>query len=127
MNRLTKWIFSVSVGIMAEGCYYDTQDVLYSARLPIPCDTTNITYLKSIAPIINVNCNGCHSTVQSPTRGGGIILDSYRDLRQQAIGGNLMNDINQVADYDPMPKTGKLSDCDIAFIQRWVNMNMPIN
>ncbi len=128
MNRLRILIFIAATSLLAAGCFYDTQDVLYSARQPVPCDTTNITYLKSIVPIISANCNSCHSTKQAEAFGNGIILDTFNSLQEQAANGKLMHDINGDPGYNFMPKNGsKLISCDSAFIQLWVNANTPNN
>jgi len=46
------------------------------------------------------------------------------------MGNNmlLLNCINQVNGYDPMPNNGtKLPPCDILQIQAWINDGMPNN
>jgi mono/diheme cytochrome c family protein len=99
------------------GCYYDSEEALY---LSSACDTTNVTYTKSIAPICNGYCNSCHS---QSTAQGGIVTDNYVSVKQ---------DINRImlaikhTGPSPMPKGGgSLSECDLAKFDIWVREGMP--
>ncbi len=123
---ILKKIFFVGLCLLAAGCYYDSQEALYNNVAPKTCDTTNITYSLTIAPIINLNCNTCHSS--SIGLANGAVLDNYQDLKTQALNGNLMGDINQLPGHNAMPLNGnKLDQCSIAYIQHWVDMNTPNN
>ena len=120
-------LFFAFACLAGAGCYYDSQEVLYGLPQNLPCDTTNITYSGKIAKIINANCSGCHSSTTS-SLGNSIVLDNFDDFLKQVNGGKLMNDINQLPGSNPMPKDGnRLTDCDIAAIQHWVNKGSPNN
>ena len=126
MNKI-RILFFLSVCLLTAGCYYDTQQVLYGAASSAPCDTTHITYLAKIVPIINANCSSCHSSTTSPF-GGGIVLDNYASFQQQASNGKLMGDINHSPGFNAMPLSGGVIDpCDIAKIQHWVDMGAQNN
>lgn len=109
--------------IMASSCYYDNEEYLYPD--PTPCDTTNVTYSGSVAPVMAANCNGCHSTA-SPS--AGIITDNYNSLKSIAESGVLQGAINHQSGYSPMPKGGnKLNSCDLTKIDVWINAGTPNN
>lgn len=128
MNAFNK-ILLLAACIFAGGCYYDSQEALYNnVNKPVNCDTTNVTYSGKVAPIIAANCNSCHSAQNAPQQAPGFVLDNYDGLQLQVFNEYLMGDINHLPGYNAMPNNGsKLSDCDIAIIQQWVNLNTPNN
>jgi mono/diheme cytochrome c family protein len=81
------------------------------------CDTTQYTFNKSIFPIINSYCVGCHN---GPSAGGAIDLSTYAGNKIIALNNKLMGSITQLPGYSPMPKGTKLSDCQIKQIKKWV-------
>ena len=113
--------------LFSTGCYYDNSEDLYPQP---PCDTTNVTYSNTIAPIISSNCYACHSNSTSATSGSGISwegyanLDGYLDL----FSGTLLGAIRHENGFLPMPKDQpKLSDCDIRKIEIWISQGHPDN
>src|ERR1051326_690766 len=126
MNKIKIILFGIS--LIWFGCYYDSQETLYgTSAQSANCDTTNTTYSKTIEPIIAANCYTCHSSTQGQFN-GNIILDNPESLQQQAANGKLIGDINQSPGFHAMPNNGtKLSQCDIAKIQHWVDMGTPNN
>ena len=103
-------------------CYYDSKEYLYP-QINNVCDTTNVTFLKSVKPILDSYCVTCHSSSFSSK---GVILDNYADVKIQATNGQLVSTI-KLGVPNPMPQTGKLTDCQIATIQKWVNAQAPNN
>jgi hypothetical protein len=103
-------------------CYYDNEEALYPA-LSNACDTTNVTYSGSIAPLLNNNCTGCHS---GSIASGGILLTSYTSVQTVASSGMLMNALNGNG-VPVMPASGSLSSCKIAQFQIWIRNGMPNN
>ncbi len=77
------------------------------------CDTANVTYLKDIKPILQVNCVGCH---QTNSAGGGFKMDV-----------DAVNDANKMTIYQsaahiitPMPRNiAQLDECQIAKLRVW--------
>lgn len=89
------------------------------------CDTSSVTYSKSVVPIIAAKCKGCH---QGSSPGGGIPLVTYTDIFATAMDGSLLGCINQDNAYSAMPKgSSKLPDCDIAKIRIWIDSGAPNN
>ncbi|MCF8364495.1 MAG: hypothetical protein K9H16_01845 [Bacteroidales bacterium] len=104
-------------------CYNDNEEDLYPGT--IACDTTNITYAGTVAPILQINCNGCHNTVVQQS---GIITDNYSDLQTIINNGSFKGAINHLGGFSPMPKDGgKLSDCDLKQINIWLDSGSPNN
>lgn len=89
------------------------------------CDTFNVTYNLSVKPIIQNNCQGCHSG-SAPS--GGINLSTHAGLQAVALNGKLYGAVNHASGYSPMPKNGnKLQQCDIRKIKLWVDAGAPNN
>jgi hypothetical protein len=86
------------------------------------CDTTNLSYTNFIQPLIAQYCQGCH--IQSDW-GGGVILNSYDDVKAVALSGRLYGAVAQLKGYSPMPKfIKKLPECYIIKIRAWINEGM---
>jgi mono/diheme cytochrome c family protein len=122
--RLLILVFTLLMGsVILNSCYYDNEEYLYPANGQSTCDTLSVTYNANIAPIFANNCNGCHN---SASPGGNIITDNHTDL--VANINKVWLAINHFPGAEAMPKGGgKLSDCEIAKIKRWKNLNMPNN
>jgi mono/diheme cytochrome c family protein len=89
------------------------------------CDTTTVTFNVTVHPIIKTNCESCHS---GSSAGGGVQLVSYDDIKASAASGRLMGTIRHEQGYSAMPKGGnKLSDCDIAKLDKWIAESMKNN
>ncbi len=117
----------VVVSIYAlSGCYYDREDILYSQSGT--CDTTNITYNTSIAPIMTQYCSGsaCHSGALPAS---GIPLDTYTGVKAKVTDGRLWGSINWQAGFSKMPKnsTSKIPACAIKKIEIWIRKGSPNN
>jgi len=82
------------------------------------CDTINVTYNASVAPVLKSYCVGCHGTV-SPS--AGVDLSTYAGVKVQADNGRLLGSITHAVGYKPMPSsTSKLGLCEINQIQVWI-------
>ncbi len=106
-----------------QSCYYDNMEDLYPDSSG--CDTTNITYLQSVWPVLQSNCTGCH---QGTAPSGNARLENYNDIVAVVENGKLMGTIRHESGFSPMPKGGnKLSDCDITKLEIWINKGYPEN
>jgi len=124
MNRI---YFSFPVFVILiltfSGCYYDKESELYPAATG--CDTTNVTYSNTITPLMTDHCNVCHSTAVAS---GGIVTDNFNSLKIIAANGKLWGAVDHQQGYSPMPKSsGKLSDCNLSKIKKWIDAGSPNN
>jgi len=88
------------------------------------CDTNSFAFNESIKPIFESNCAGCHSATNLS---GGIALDTYDAIKACVEGDRFMGAIEQLSGYSAMPKGGKLSDCNIIQIKKWIENGNPNN
>ncbi|MGZ5244277.1 MAG: c-type cytochrome domain-containing protein, partial [Bacteroidia bacterium] len=89
------------------------------------CDTVNVTYSKTISPILTTYCTGCHSG-SAPQ--GNILLSNYNEVKTQTDRGALYGSISHTGNFKPMPKNSyKLSDCKINQIKIWIATGAPNN
>ncbi len=123
MKKIIAFVFLIITGIfLVTSCSYDKEELLYPATA---CDTIHVTYLGTIAPLVQSHCRVCHSTV-NPS--GGVIAVTWEGLNTVAIDGRLWGALNHEAGYIPMPKDqGKLSDCDLAKFNIWILAGAPNN
>ena len=118
-SRIYPWlpvlVFFIFLLILESGCKHYNEVDLYPA-----CDTLSSSYSENIHPIVVANCLPCHTTIN---KFGGIILDNADSARIPAKNGLLLKAVTHDPSVVPMPKGGgKLSDCDIAKIRRWINL-----
>lgn len=89
------------------------------------CDTSVVTYSGVIAPFITDWCVGCHNP---GNMGGGYDLSNYTGVKNSITSGRLLGTLKHSAGFSPMPQgTAKLSDCDIAKVEKWINGGYPNN
>ena len=110
--------------ILFTSCYNDSAEALYP-ELNNMCDTTNVTYSKNIAKIMNNNCNNCHGSTYK-TDGNGVSLGNYQDLFDNY--DDVLGAVNHVGNFKPMPKnSSKLSSCILRQLQIWNEQGKPNN
>lgn len=91
----------------------------------VNCDTTSVSLINQVRPILENHCIGCHSTA-GPS--GGVILDTYSGIQSVAISGRLVGAVRHDVDFKPMPQNqDKLPQCDIDLITAWVNQGAQNN
>ncbi len=111
-----------------QSCYYDNEESLYvdvvnpgdtSIVVINGCDTVNVTYALTIAPLMSQSCNSCHSgTFPS----AGIKTDSYTELKKYVANGRLMGSIKHSSGYSAMPQgAAKFSTCNIQKMDAWIH------
>ena len=100
-------------------------DLLLSAG---GCDEPGIEFQKTIVPLLERNCFGCHSNSTYALNGNSIDLDGYDDLLEYVESGIFLGAIKHEADFEPMPQQGnKLSLCSITKIETWISEGYPQN
>jgi hypothetical protein len=123
MKRLFISILTLAIILLFfVSCYYDNEEALYPT-LSNACDTTNVTFSGTIAPILSNNCYSCHSN-SNATFGGGIHLQSIADVITNS--SKIVVSIKQTGSK-PMPPGGKLNSCSITQFDIWVRNGMPNN
>lgn len=89
------------------------------------CDTQNITFSGTIRPIIQNNCQGCHSGT-APS--AGINLSTHSGVAAVAANGTLYGVVERLPGYIPMPYGGnRLPQCTIDKIKAWIDAGAPNN
>lgn len=123
--RLTNVSIALFIIVALTGCYYDKEDLLYGTE---NCNTTVAAkYSTDVSAIMSSHCavGGCHNASAAAS---GVILDNYAGVKAQADNGKLIGVITHTGGFIPMPRgAAKLSDCNIAKIQSWVNAGAPNN
>lgn len=82
------------------------------------CVDTQFTYAAIIQPIITTHCVGCH---KPGSLGGNIDLSTHAKVKIQVDNGNLIGSVTHTSGYVAMPQGGKLEDCQITQIQKWID------
>ncbi len=88
------------------------------------CDTTVFSYANAISGIISTNCTGCHG---STAPYGNVSLTNYSQVKAIANDGRLWSTINALNGKPLMPTGGKLEDCKITQIKKWLADGAPNN
>lgn len=117
-------IISVFLFFMSS-CYYDSLEELDPNFPQLNCDTTGtISFSQQVNPIITTFCGstgGSATSCHGASSSSGIPLVSHIDISNSA-SDNLMDAIRQINGASPMPKGGgKLDNCRIATIQKWID------
>lgn len=87
------------------------------------CDSTSATtYSAVIAPMIQTQCIGCH---QGANPSGGVALSTYSDVSGAVTYMGLVDAVNGVNGRSQMPPSGRMSNCNVALLERWVRAGMP--
>lgn len=124
MKRLFTVLVILAISLFfVMSCYYDNEELLYPS-IGAACDTNNVTFSATIAPILSNNCLSCHSNNTAAGFGNNIRLENYADVqaRAEAIAGS----IKHQAPYSPMPKNGgMIKACSITQFDIWVRKGMP--
>ena len=125
MKQIIKITLILLIAIVT-GCYYDTEERLYP-KITNPCDVVTVTFSTTVTPILH-SCQTCHSNSNASSSGGGIKLENYADVITYINNGRLMGAIRHDNGYVPMPQgTGKLADCEISQLQKWIDNKTPNN
>ena len=105
--------------ISQTACYYDNERDLYGIG---NCDTTAVSYIADIRPIVDGNCISCHAP--GGERETSPLL-TYAELKQYADTRDIVGRTNGSTSL--MPPSGKMSSCNVALIAAWVNAGAPNN
>lgn len=103
------------------GCEYNNEEKLYGGDIAI-CNLDNVTFSATIKPILQSSCYTCHSNANANSKGAGLRLENYSDLQIQVKNGRLMGAVRHENGFSAMPDGGgKLTDCQINQLQKWID------
>jgi uncharacterized membrane protein len=113
-------LFVLGVFILSS-CTNDNEEDLYPTTQQ--CDTTNVSFAATILPIVQNQCQTCHS---GAAPNGNFRLESYEDI---SAGANKIYGRTSLPADDPMimPPGQKLDDCSIGQIKKWIEDETPNN
>ncbi len=124
---VVKHLILLSAALLLGACTSQNgEDLLQAGGLPAPsCDTTQVTYAGTIAPLLQQHCSSCHGGSQPAS---GFNVSSLAQVQRVAASGQLLGTVNHDPGYPAMPQGGaKLSDCDLTHLRRWVAAGAPNN
>jgi len=105
-------------------CYYDNEEDIYPFY-ENNCDTTSVSYSLAVKPVLDRSCVSCH---QASNPSGGVLLETYDQVKVSAANGSLWGSINHESGYTAMPLGGgKLGSCSLAQIKSWIDNGSPDN
>ncbi|NVO01961.1 MAG: hypothetical protein HXX09_04605 [Bacteroidetes bacterium] len=84
------------------------------------CDTNLFSFSLNVKPIFDTYCVGCHKSGSS----SNINFDGYSNIKAYLdVSGNVTKIIQavQYTSASSMPKTGKMIDCKITQMVKWIN------
>lgn len=109
----------------------------YTYEPPRPCDLpATVSYQAHILPILKEQCYSCHSADKYKAETSSTLnMEDFASLKYYATPANgrdnvsyLVGNIRHAPGFQPMPRDGqKLSACEIALIQAWVDAGAPNN
>jgi hypothetical protein len=119
MKRLLISLTSIAIfSLFFVSCYYDNEEALYPSYSNT-CDTTNVTFSGTIAPILNNSCYSCHSNNTAAANGNNIRLENYADVQTRIV--SIIGSIKHTGSYSPMPKNGgQIKACAISQFDIWI-------
>lgn len=112
--------------MLFSSCYYDNAEELNpNFGQSGNCDTAGtISYSGRIAPLMTAYCGSIGSSASSchgESSTSGLPLVTWQEV-SDAAADNLMDAIRHENGASPMPKGGgKLDDCSILVLQKWID------
>lgn len=108
IQKIEKWI---NQGAKKNDCY--------------SCRDNYFTYAADIKPLIDNKCYGCHNDISA---NGGYDLSTYSNVKDIALSNKLSGSVSWLTGFKAMPKgAGKMPDCEITQIKKWVAAGAPNN
>ncbi|GAB4293341.1 MAG: hypothetical protein Kow0068_18460 [Marinilabiliales bacterium] len=115
-----KYVTIAFLLFMLSSCYYDNEEELYPENNVMQCDTSGVSYVNDVKPIIIGHCYYCHDNEHAALYGDNIFLEDFDDLIKAVEDGSFYGSISYSGDFDPMPKDYKLDSCDLMIIDTWI-------
>jgi cytochrome c5 len=90
----------------------------------VACDTVNVSYTKTILPLLEKHCLGCHAAA---IRTAGVNLSGYNNVKFYAGNTLLVGVSSRQRGFVAMPPAGPISDCEMRVIRAWVEQGAKDN
>jgi cytochrome c5 len=90
----------------------------------VECDSTNVTYAVQVTSIMDANCVACHNATSAS---GNVSLHNYTAVKTNVDNGKLSGAINHLFGYAAMPPSGKMNECNLTIIKKWIDNGAPNN
>lgn len=114
LNKIAQWI--------EEGARNTTQcaDTTTGGNTNPTCDLSAVTYSGTVAPLMQLYCNGCHSGTAAAHN---IRTDTYTNVKALAAKPSFMGSMQHLPGYSPMPQNAsRLSTCQLDQIAKWIEL-----
>lgn len=123
MNKIIL-LFIFLMALLFSSCTFDKEELPEPPPPPPPmsfCDSLNVTYSVTVAPIINANCaiSGCHAS-------GSSFGDytNYAGVKAKVDNGTFKE---RVIVQKNMPPSGPLPQTELDKLQCWLDKGAPNN
>ncbi len=107
--------------VLATGCYYDKEELLYpGSNQPVDCTTVAAKFNADVLPLITTKCatSNCHDA----SAAGGRIFQTYAQI------SGAKDRINTRAVVEKsMPQTGPLLPAEVNILKCWIESGAPNN
>lgn len=111
-------LFPILLGLGFSSCERDEVSPVKPLEFDSTCDTNYVSFLQTIKPTINKNCEYCHNNSYTAS---GVNLEGYDNIKKSAANGTLKKSINGSM------KVYIENDCDNVKIQAWINQGSKNN
>ena len=119
---LKKCFYILAIAVTFSACYYDKEEELYPVN-PNGCDTVNVSYSKTVVPMLQNQCYVCHSQAAGQ---GNVVVEGYDKLKPLVDNERFFGAISHADGFHPMPQGGnKLPDCTLKQIKAWIDKGAP--
>ncbi|MDX1350758.1 MAG: hypothetical protein R3279_10945 [Putridiphycobacter sp.] len=119
MITLKNTLLLLTVSTFVIACYKDNEEELYGIET---CEASSVSFQADIMPIIETGCNtvGCH------VQGGNAptIYENYNQIKASVDNGKFET---RVLIDKTMPPSAPLTDCQIKYLQKWLDDGAPNN
>jgi uncharacterized membrane protein len=107
--------------VLATGCYYDKEALLYpGSNQPVDCTTVAAKFNSDVLPLITTKCaiSNCHDA----SAAGGRIFQTYAQISAAKDRINARAVVEK-----SMPQTGPLLPAEVNILKCWIESGAPNN
>ena len=110
-------LFTVLTFFTLPSCSSDNEEELYAVEGEPTCDELT-SFTTCVTPVLASCSSFCHN---SDNAFGGVVLETYEEIKEQVDNSALANVLRGTNDYSIMPPTGMLPDADVELIEKWIS------